>query len=119
MAYTDVTILRDKDQNPIPQYYNPETGVMEPLEGSYGANSFIERGRLVKDAFSGSSTVTKTYQNNMYGFGIVNDGASDLTVTINGFSIVVKSGEAFDDLFDPFKTLTITGTSAFRAVVRQ
>jgi len=119
MAYKDEIILRDKDQNPIPQYFNSATGLYEPLEGSYGSNSFIERGRLVKDAFNGSTTVTKTYQNNMFGFGIVNDGTSDLTVIINGFNIVVKSGEAFDDLFDPFKTVTITGTSAFRAVVRQ
>jgi len=104
---------------PAPQYYNAKTQQYEVIEGSYGANSFIERGRLVKDVFNGSSTVSKTYATNMYGFGIVNDGEADLTVTINTFDIVVRPGESFDDLFDPFQSLIVTATDNFRAVVRE
>lgn len=37
MAYNDVEILRDKNGNPIPQYYNVATGQFEPLTGENGA----------------------------------------------------------------------------------
>lgn len=37
MAYDDVEILRDKNGNPIPQYYNIATGQFEPLTGENGA----------------------------------------------------------------------------------
>ncbi|MGG4034219.1 hypothetical protein ABEV74_11050 [Paenibacillus cisolokensis] len=40
MAYNTVPILVDKDGKPIPQYYNPETDMFEPLEGSGGAGKF-------------------------------------------------------------------------------
>lgn len=119
MSYNANSLLTDRNGKPIPQYFNPVTNRFESIEGSNGANSFIERGRIIKDAFNGSSTTKKNYLTNMYGFAIVNDGDSDLTVSINSFNIVVKSGEAFDDLFDPFTSLTISGNSAFRAVVRE
>lgn len=119
MAYNAKSLVTDRNNKPVPQYYNPRNDEYEVITGNHGANSFIERGRIVKDAFNGSTTTTKTYLTNMYGFAIVNDGDSDLTVSINSFDIVVKSGESFEDLFDPFTTVTITGTSAFRAVVRE
>lgn len=103
---------------PAPQYFNAEKGVYEVIEGEYGANRFIERGRIVKDSFSGNTTITKSYTTQMFGLGIVNDGESDISVSINGFTIVLKAGEAFDDLFDAFNTFTITGNSEFRTVVR-
>ncbi len=119
MSYNTKTLLTDINNKPIAQYYNPKTDTMEPIEGSYGANRFIERGRIIRDSFTGSSTVTKSYSSNMYGFSIVNDGESDLIVTINTFDIVVRPNESFDDLFDPFTSITITGDSEFRAVVRE
>ena len=119
MAYNAKSLVTDRNNKPVPQYYNPTTDQYEVIVGSHGANSFIERGRIIKDAFNGSSTVTKNYQTKMYGFAIVNDGESDLTISINSFNIVVKSGESFDDLFDPFTTVTISGNSAYRAVVRE
>ena len=117
--YNANSLLTDRNGKPVPQYFNPKTNQFEPIEGGYGANSFIERGRIIKDAFKGSSTVTKSYPTKMYGFAIVNDGESDLTVSINAFNIVVKPSEAFDDLFDPFTSVTVTGNTAFRAVVRE
>lgn len=101
-----------------PQYYNKELNKYEIIEGQYGANRFIERGRIVKDAFSGNANITKSYSEEMFGLGIVNDGETNLTVAINNFNIVLKAGESFDDLFDAFTSFTITTTSAFRAVVR-
>lgn len=119
MAYNAKSLVTDRNNKPVPQYYNPRTDQYEPVEGNHGATSFIERGRIIKDAFNGSSTTTKNYLTKMYGFAIVNDGESDLTVSINSFNIVVKSGESFEDLFDPFTSLTISGNSAFRVVVRE
>lgn len=119
MAYNAKSLVTDINNKPVPQYYNPKTDQYEPIVGNYGANSFIERGRIIKDAFNGSSTTIKNYLTKMYGFAIVNDGDSDLSVSINSFNIVVKSGESFDDLFDPFTSVTVTGDSAFRAVVRE
>lgn len=119
MSYNANSLVTDRNGKPVPQYYNPKDNRYEVITGNHGANSFIERGRIIKDAFNGSSTTIKNYPTSMYGFAIVNDGDSDLTVSINSFNIVVKSGEAFDDLFDPFTSLTVSGNSAFRAVVRE
>lgn len=119
MTAENKPLVKAQGGQPAPQYFNTRTQQYEVITGSYGANSFIERGRLVKDVFSGSTTVTKVYGTNMYGLGIVNDGQSDLTVTINMFDIVVKPNESFDDLFDPFQRVTIEATDSFRAVIRE
>ena len=117
MSATDQPLVRSQGI-PAPQYYNEGTNTYEAITGEYGANRFIERGRIVKDAFSGNATVTKSYGTQMFGLGIVNDGTADVVVTINGFTITLKAGESFDDLFDAFTTFTITTTSAYRTVVR-
>lgn len=119
MAGENKPLVKAQGGVPAPQYFNTRTQQYEVITGSYGANSFIERGRLVKDVFSGSATVTKIYGTSMYGLGIVNDGQADLTVTINMFDIVVQPGESFDDLFDPFQRVTIEATDAFRAIIRE
>ena len=36
MAYNTKPIVRDKDGNPITQYYNPDTDSYEPVEGQAG-----------------------------------------------------------------------------------
>jgi len=117
MSATDQPLVKAQGI-PAPQYYNASTNAYEAIEGEYGANRFIERGRIVKDAFNGNATVTKTYNTQMFGLGIVNDGETDVVVTVNGFTITLKAGESFDDLFDAFTSFTITTTSAYRTVVR-
>jgi hypothetical protein len=119
MAYNTKPIITDVDRKPVPQYYNPKTDSYEVIQGRDGANSFIEKGRIVKDAWSGSTDITKNYASPMFGFGIVNDGTGDLTVTIGSISFTVKPGETFDDLFEGFTQIQITGNSAYRAVVRE
>lgn len=118
MSATDQELLRAQG-TPAPQYFNEKENKYEVITGRHGANAFIEKGRIVKDAFNGSSNITKTYNTNMYGFGIVNDGAADLTFSINGFTILVKPHETFDDLFEPFQLVTVNATDTFRAVVRE
>lgn len=41
MAYNTREIIKDKEGNPISQYYNPKTDQYEPLEGSHGANKVL------------------------------------------------------------------------------
>jgi hypothetical protein len=118
MSAADKPLFKAQDM-PAPQYYNPKTGEYEVITGRNGANSFIEKGRVVKDAFNGSESVSKTYPMDMFGFGIVNDGIADLTFSIGAFTLTVKPGETFDDLFEPFTTVVVTATDAFRAVVRE
>jgi hypothetical protein len=72
----------------------------------------------VIEAWSGSANTTKTWDGYMQGFYIKNDGASDLTFTVNGMTFTVKTGEIFEDVFQPFNSLTITTTVAYRAYVR-
>lgn len=118
MAAEDKPLLLAQNR-PAPQYYNKRTNQYEVIEGRNGANSFIEKGRIVKDAFSGVTSITKGYASPMFGFAITNDGLANLTFTINGFTITVKPGESFDDLFEPFTGVVITATDAFRSVVRE
>lgn len=103
---------------PAPQYFNRNTNSYEVIEGEFGANRFIERGRIVKDAFGGNASGTFNYGENMYGLGIVNDGETDVIVDINDITIILKAGESFDDLFDPFTLFTITASGPYRTVVR-
>lgn len=119
MSAADKELVKASGSIPAPQFYNPKTDRYEVITGRDGANAFIEKGRVVKDAFNGTESVTKTYSTFMFGFGIVNDGNADLTVSINNFNILVKPYESFDDLFEPFTSVTITATDAFRAVVRE
>lgn len=68
-----------------------------------------------REPFAGSSNTTKTFSKTMYGLFVANDGASDLTVTVNGETFTVKTGKEFREYFDAFTTCTITTTVAFRA----
>lgn len=118
MSATDQELLRTKNGN-APQYYNPNTDRYEVLTGRDGANSFIEKGRVVKDVIIGSKSITKTYATPMSGFGIVNNSVETLTFIINGMEIPVEENEAWDDLFEPFNTVIINAAGAFKAVVRE
>lgn len=118
MAATDRPLVRAQN-TPAPQYFNDKANDYQVVKGRDGAASFIEKGRIVKDAFSGTTSVTKAYSSQMFGFAISNDGLANLTFTINGLTITVKPGELFDDLFEPFTSVVITASGAFRSVVRE
>ena len=75
----------------------------------------------VIDYISAAATTTKTYTvgiNNVHGLKIKNDGASSLTVTVNGLVMTVLAAETFDEAVQPTDTFTITATTAFRCFVR-
>lgn len=70
---------------------------------------------VAREPFSGSANVTHTFTQPMTGFVISNDGANDLTFTIGSYTFIVRSGEVYEDNFDPFTQVLVSATSAFRA----
>lgn len=72
----------------------------------------------ITDKWEGNENVTKIFSTQMSGFYIKNDGASDLTFSINNMTFTVKVGEVFEDSFQPFNTVDIATTVAYRAYVR-
>lgn len=72
----------------------------------------------VKDYWTGTANVTKTFTSPRNSLLLSNDGASDVSVTINGMTIVVKPTEVFDERFDEFASVTIATTSIYRAWAR-
>jgi hypothetical protein len=130
-------IIRDTAQNPVPQYLSRDGSAFENVKGDNGASdvNLISSdgnpisstnplptsltGIYTKDYFSGSTTTTKDYSSTpMTGFDISNDGATSLTVTVNGMTFTYKSGETDSRNLLPFTSLAITTTSAFRCWVR-
>jgi len=68
-----------------------------------------------KEPFSGSVNKDHTFTKAMTGFVISNDGASNLTFTINSYTFTLKPGEIFDECFEPFTQVSITTSVAYRA----
>jgi hypothetical protein len=50
---------------------------------------------------------------------ITNDGAADLTITVNSLPMIVKTGETLDEDFVDFNQVTITTTVAYRLWLRE
>lgn len=116
MAYNDKPIITDANRRPIPQYFNEQTNQYEPIKGRNGANSFIQLGTIAMESWTESNPIT-TFPSERYGFSIMNDGTTDLSFTINGNTRVVKPGEGYSSLFEPFTSVTISGSTVYRAEV--
>ncbi|WP_054637187.1 hypothetical protein [Thalassobacillus sp. C254] len=71
------------------------------------ALSVYPMGNVVKDAFTGSEHVTKTFDSPMRGFVISNDGEENLFFTINNLEFEVKPREVFQSAFEPFTRVDI------------
>lgn len=102
--------MPDLTQFPLAMEVETVTGKAMPKQKSVQVH--------VKDYWSGSATVTKTWANAMTSLMVANDGNADLTVGINGMTITVKATEVLDEHFDAFTSVTITSTVAFRAWAR-
>lgn len=75
-------------------------------------------GTVVKDTWSGNANITKTFTAPRNTLLIANDGSTDVVLNVNGLSFTIKSTEVFDERLDPFTTLTLSTTSAYRAWAR-
>lgn len=76
------------------------------------------RKRSAKEPFEGNANRTHTFSELMHGFVISNDGIANIQITIGSDTFKVFPGEVFDEEFDPFTTVTITGSSPYRAYGR-
>jgi hypothetical protein len=75
-------------------------------------------GLTAREPFKGNANTEKTFKGEMISLYLANDGTSDVDFTINGFTFTIKAGEEFDEILDPFKKISITTTSNYRAWVR-
>lgn len=74
--------------------------------------------KTIKDSWTGSVDDLRQWATPKSYFSIVNDGATALTVIINGITLIVDVGEDFGEEFDPFTSVQIVTTSPFRAYVK-
>lgn len=117
MATNTRRIKTDFDGKPIAQGFNIDIDDFEPSQSLAGGASSHVLGSIIHDTWSGSANITKNFTKLCVGFSLKNDGSTDVTVTINTLTFVVKGGESFNGNFEPFSSLTITTTSAYRALV--
>lgn len=83
MAFNTKSIVKDLNQKPVPQYYNPELDIYQVLEGKNGANKVIlynEAGAAIDLATLINTVVTAI--NNIYN--------KDTTKTLYGLSTDTK-----------------------------
>lgn len=77
------------------------------------------RGNVV-NYFSGSVNYTiNRSSGNWISLLITNDGASDLTITVNSLIMTVRSGESLDEDFADFNQVSIITTVAYRIWLRE
>lgn len=103
--------------DPAPQYWEDEAGQFEVTQGKYGAYLARNVGMTCVSSVDGNTPTTLTLNKVANGFSIINDGESDVAFTINDLEIVVKPGESFSSLFEPFTSVGISASDFYRAVV--
>ncbi|WP_085521434.1 hypothetical protein [Tuberibacillus sp. Marseille-P3662] len=74
-------------------------------------------GSIVEEAWDGSTNETKTFNKGMTGFSLINDGSSNVVVTINNIKITTKPGEVFEGHFHKFMEVNIIASDKYRALV--
>ncbi|WP_025907156.1 hypothetical protein [Priestia flexa] len=72
----------------------------------------------VKESFTGTGNLSKTFGAAVKSLWFKNDGTTDITITINSMPFIVKGGETFDERFPAFTTMDIVATESYRARVR-
>jgi len=75
--------------------------------------------KRAQEFFSGTGNFAKTFSGFREDLVLINDGTTDLNFTAGNTVFTLKSGEVFDEAIDPFKSIDITATGAFRGYVRE
>lgn len=75
--------------------------------------------RRAQEFFSGTGNYSKKFASDREELVVVNDGSADLTFTAGGITFTLKPGEVFDEEINPFSSIEITATGAFRGYVRE
>ena len=74
--------------------------------------------KRAREPFAGSANQTINFISTVEELLLINDGEASLSFTAGYFTFTLKPGEVFDEEIDPFKTLKITATGAYRGYVR-
>lgn len=99
-----------------PQFYDEDLDDYVIAAGTNGAPHYRQQGTISMESWDNTNPIT-TFPSERYGFSIINDGTADLTFTINENTRTVKVGEAYNGLFEPFTSVTVNATGAYRAEV--
>lgn len=75
--------------------------------------------RRAQEFFSGTGNFSKTFNKFCEELIVINDGSADLTFVAGDISFTLKPGEVFDEEINPFNSVQITATGAFRGYVRE
>jgi len=79
----------------------------------------MPREYVLKDFVSGTADVTKSWNVSMDHITIHNDDAvADVSVEVNGMTIIVKPYTSINEVMTPFRSIAVTATAAFRIAVR-
>jgi hypothetical protein len=109
-------LITDTAGKPAPQYLDRTETQYEASTGSNGGIDVNVAGPIPTEPFSGTTNDVHVFSKTMYGFGITNDGESDLTFQPNGLDeYTLKPGEVWEYPLFPFLSVIITTTSAYRA----
>jgi hypothetical protein len=118
MPYGTKKIVRDYDLNPAPQYFNPTTDQYEAATGGNGSLN-VRDNLVLRDAWTGSANLNKTFATPMQYFEIVNTGVTDISFTIGTITVVVQAGIGFGSSYDPFTQVNISATNGvYQALVK-
>lgn len=74
--------------------------------------------KRARNGFTGSANQTINLNGTYEELLLINDGAANLTFTAGIFTFTLGPGEVFDEEVDPFNSLKITATGAYRGYVR-
>lgn len=75
--------------------------------------------KRAQEFFSGTGNFSKKFSGDREELVVINDGSADLTFTAGGVTFTLKPGEVFDEEVNPFSSINITATGAFRGYVRE
>lgn len=102
-----------------PQFFSDEANDWVISKGDADGSLFVKvKNNVVEDYWEGNSNTTKTYQTNMNGISISNDGVEKLTFSINGITRTVYAGEVYTAQFkQPFTSVSVTATDLYRVEV--
>lgn len=109
MSYEDAEILRDKNGDPIPQYYNISTGKFEPVTGENGGTNTQVTGNIdvndVNKILANQNRIINVMQSDKLIFGVHWDKTSSSKLTriddATGLSAEVGvDGDLVDNDFD-------------------
>lgn len=96
-----------------------EDGTPETIATEETLNSLITSVRTgtfkLIAAYAGTGDLNETIEGKAV--AINNDGANELTIEVNGISILVKAGEVIGPTilnFEPFSSISVTATDNFR-----